>query len=174
MHFLLWLEAGLLSNSVDDVISAEIPDIDEDPLLHELVVSHMIHGPCGKHSKSPCMEKSKGACSKRFPKKIVRDTQTGDDGYPLYRRRSPSDGGHTHKLSSGATVDNSWVVPYNPVLLRLFCSHCNVEYCHSVKAIKYICKYVLKGSDMAAFSLDNLRDEPSFYENGRYICSSEA
>lgn len=27
---------------------------------------------------------------------------------------------------------------------------------------------------MAAFSLNNLRDEPSWYENGRYICSSQA
>lgn len=31
----------------------------------------------------------------------------------------------------------------------------NVEYCNSVKSIKYICKYVNKGSDMAVFGLED-------------------
>ncbi len=54
-------------------------------------------------------------------------------------------------------VDNSWVVPYCPVLSRMFNSHVNVEFCSSVKSIKYICKYVNKGSDMAALVLLNQR-----------------
>jgi hypothetical protein len=40
-----------------------------------------------------------------------------------------------------------------------------------VKSIKYICKYVNKGSDQAAFTL---QDEVKRYEIGRYISSSEA
>ena len=32
-------------------------------------------------------------------------------------------------------------------------SHINVEYCHSVKSLKNVCKYVNKGSDMAVFGL---------------------
>jgi hypothetical protein len=39
-------------------------------------------------------------------------------------------------------LDNRWVVPYNPVLSRTFNAHINIEYCNSVKSIKYICKYV--------------------------------
>lgn len=52
-------------------------------------------------------------------------------------------------------IDNSWVVPFNPVLLRTFNAHINIEYCNSVKSIKYICKYVNKGSDHASFTLED-------------------
>ncbi|KMQ85421.1 dna helicase, partial [Lasius niger] len=97
----------------------------------------------------------------------------GDDGYPQYRRRSPADGGFTVEIN-GKELDNRWVVPYNAVLSRAFNAHINVEYCNSVKSIKYICKYVNKGSDQAAFSLENQKDEVKMYENGRYISSSEA
>lgn len=66
------------------------------------------------------------------------------------------------------------MVPYNPVLSRTFRAHINVELCNSVKSIKYICKYINKGSDQAAFALENEKDEVKLYESGRYISSSEA
>ena len=94
------------------------------------------------------------------------------DGYPQYRRRSPADGGFTANIS-GVDLDNRCVMPYNPVLSRTFSAHINVEYCNSVKSIKYICKYVNKGSDQAAFTVEDL-DEVTRYEAGRYISSSEA
>jgi hypothetical protein len=54
----------------------------------------MIHGPRGElNIRSPCMNNRK--CSKKYPHKLVKDTQTGDDGYPTYRRRLPDDGGYT-------------------------------------------------------------------------------
>ncbi|KAL4084748.1 hypothetical protein QTP88_027663 [Uroleucon formosanum] len=67
-------------------------------------------------------------------------------------------------------------VQYNPVLLRTFSAHINVEITSSIKSIKYVCKYVIKGSDHAAFGLgktDNT-DEIQIYESGKYISSSEA
>ena len=36
-------------------------------------------------------------------------------------------------------VYNCWVVPYSPVLLRMFHCHINEEYCSRVKSIKYEC-----------------------------------
>jgi hypothetical protein len=52
------------------VISAEIPDNDEDPLLHKIVTKNMIHGPCGiLNPNSSCMVD--GKCSKRFPRQLV-------------------------------------------------------------------------------------------------------
>ncbi len=49
-------------------------------------------------------------------------------------------------------VDNRWVVPYNPALLKHFNCHINVEYCGSIRAIKYIYKYIYKGYDRAVVS----------------------
>jgi len=34
-------------------------------------------------------------CTKKYPRALIRETQTGEDGYPLYRRRRPGDGGFT-------------------------------------------------------------------------------
>lgn len=71
------------------------------------------------------------------------------------------------------SIDNRWIVPYSPLLLRVFDCHINIELCHSVKAIQYICSYINKGSDQAAFSVES-RDEIKSFQNGRYISSSEA
>lgn len=171
VHILLWLEEKIRPESIDKVIHAEIPEKDTDPILHDIVRLNMIHGPCGPlNSRSPCMVD--GACSKKYPRPLLKETQTGEDGYPLYRRRSATDGGHTVKIN-GIDIDNRWIVPYNPVLSRIFSAHINVEYCNSVKSIKYICKYVNKGSDQATFTIGDF-DEISRYESGRYISSSEA
>ncbi|XP_023315517.1 uncharacterized protein LOC111693855 [Trichogramma pretiosum] len=74
-------------------------------------------------------------------------------------------------------IDNRWIVPYSPLLSKTFKAHINVEYCNSVKSIKYICKYVNKGSDMAVFGIGaatEAHDEIEQYESGRYISSNEA
>ncbi|CAG9762788.1 unnamed protein product [Ceutorhynchus assimilis] len=171
IHILLWLNEKLRPESIDDVIRAKIPDPNVDPALYEIVTTTMIHGPCGTlNRKSPCMVD--GFCTKKFPRPLLTETQTGDDGYPKYRRRSPTEDGFTAMLN-GYEIDNRWVVPYNPVLSRTFAAHINVEYCNSVKSIKYVCKYVNKGSDQATFTVQNL-DEVARYETGRNISSTEA
>ncbi|KAL4143309.1 hypothetical protein QTP88_005655 [Uroleucon formosanum] len=55
-------------------------------------------------------------------------------------------------------------------------AHINVEITSSIKSIKYVCKYVTKGSDHAAFGLGKTddTDEIKIYESDRYISSSEA
>lgn len=171
VHILLWLQDKIRPESIDNVISAEVPNPDTDLALYEIIKKAMIHGPCGYLNRnSPCMVD--GVCTKKYPRPFLRETQTGEDGYPQYRRRSPADGGFTANIS-GVDIDNRWVVPYNPILSRTFSAHINVEYCNSVKSIKYICKYVNKGSDQAAFTIEDL-DEVTRYEVGRYISSSEA
>ena len=185
-HILLWVvpEDKVHLENIDSVISAEIPSRQRDPKLHELVIKHMIHGPCGPFNPvSPCMRN--GKCDKQFPKSTRPVTQQGDDSYPLYRRRLPEDGGatgqivmHRDRQNVSQEIDSRWVVPHNPFLLREFQCHINVEYCGGIKGIKYITKYVTKGTDQATFEIngqtESPRDETKEYQNARYVGSTEA
>lgn len=64
-----------------------------------------------------------GKCSKRFPRQLVLETITGNDGYPLYRRR-------VKENQLEIEVDNRWVILYSPVLSKTYKAHTNVEYCY--------------------------------------------
>ncbi|XP_024874095.1 uncharacterized protein LOC112456045, partial [Temnothorax curvispinosus] len=156
-HILIWLLDKIIPDKIDEVILAEIPDVQNDPGLFEVVTKNNIHGPCGAiNNNSPCMKDRK--CTKRYPRDLHSETITGNDGYPQYHRRSTKDGGKliTIKVrNNNIEVDNRWVVPYSPLLSETFKAHINVKYCNSVKSIKYICKYVNKGSDMAVFGVEN-------------------
>ncbi|GFW85769.1 hypothetical protein TNCV_854181 [Trichonephila clavipes] len=80
----------------------------------------MIHGLfCNSNRKALCIVDGKG--SKRFPRQMLQETHTGDDGYPLYRHRKPGDSayvapGRAPESGMLEDVDNSWVVPYSPLL----------------------------------------------------------
>jgi hypothetical protein len=97
------------------LISAEIPDKDEDLELYEIVIRRMIHGPCGElNPNSSCM--FDGKCSKGYPKDYEPHTRENVDGYPRYRRRCD---GRSFKVRNIA-LDNRWVVPYNKYLLKKY------------------------------------------------------
>ncbi|KAI8419999.1 hypothetical protein MSG28_008599 [Choristoneura fumiferana] len=183
VHLLLWLKEKLRPNQIDAVISAELPDPNVDKPLYDTVTKSMIHGPCGVlNPASPCMKDRK--CSKKYPRALLKETQTNDNGYPLYRRRGPEEGGRTVTITVRGTaqevvVDNSWVVPYSPLLSKMFNAHINMEFCNSVQTIKYICKYINKGSDQAIFSVQQQgnpniapRDEVQIFRAGRYVSSN--
>ena len=178
IHILLWLKDKLRPADIDSVISAEIPDKESDPGLYDVVTKTMMHGPCGRlNPKQSCMKD--GRCTKNYPRSFLQETQSGHDGYPLYRRRSASSGGREANVyirGQEFTFDNRWVVPYCPLLSSIFEAHINVEYCHSVKSIKYVLKYINKGSDYAAFGVEDgdRFDEVQHYQMGRYISSNEA
>jgi hypothetical protein len=46
-------------------------------------------------------------------------------------------------------VDNRWIIPYNLHLETKYHAHINVEICSSIFAVKYMYKYVYKGTDRA-------------------------
>ena len=148
-HMLIWIDEPDIprtSADIDRTICAEIPDKETHPRLYEIIMSNMIHGPCGKdlNDKSPCMDD--GECTKSLPKEFVPETVMSNNGFPTYRRRA----GQTHPLKRNNKiyqVDNRWVVPYNPYLCLKYNAHINVEYCASIKSIKYLFKYVHKGFD---------------------------
>ena len=54
---------------------------------------------------------------------MQQETQTGDDGYPLYRRRQSEHGGYTATIQTRVDnqyqdieVDNRWIVLPIPIL----------------------------------------------------------
>nr|XP_026491794.1 uncharacterized protein LOC113397591 [Vanessa tameamea] len=122
-HVLLWLANKVQPDSIDAIISAEIPDRQQDPILYNIVIKNMIHGPCGFHNPaSPCIKGN--ICSKKYPRNFISETQTGDDVYPTYRRRSPDNGGNTAIIRVKGTemsVDNSWVV--SSAITNFQCTH---------------------------------------------------
>ncbi|CAF4580645.1 unnamed protein product [Rotaria socialis] len=114
-------------NSVDRIVSSEIPDADQNPQLYEMVKSRMIHGPYGVLNKnSPCMQD--GKCTKEIPKELRNETAPNKDGYPRYRKRD------------------------NEVIAKD--AHINVKVCATVKSIKYLFKYVYKGHHCANIKLE--------------------
>nr|CAG8627565.1 809_t:CDS:2 [Entrophospora candida] len=132
----------------DAIVSAEIPDRDSDPYTFDTVKRSMIHGPCGAFMQNaPCMKN--GRCSKGYPKHFQESTAVNNDGYPIYKQR---DNGKTVEVC-GATLDNRWVVPYNPYLSTRYDCHINVEICSSITAVKYLFKYVYKGHDCATVEI---------------------
>ena len=60
-------------------------------------------------------------------------------------------------------------MPYNPYLLRMFNCHINVEVCSSIKAVKYLYKYIYKGHDKASFNIDQPDNDGNIDEIKRYI-----
>lgn len=158
--------------AVDRYIAAEIPDPEKEPLLHEIVLRNMIHGPCGDW----CSTEQK-ICSKRFPKKFNEETTLDQNGYPSYRRK---DTGLFFKRTDGYICDNRYVVPYNPTLLKLFNAHINVEVASSVKSVKYLYKYIYKDHDTAGITIGETNesiiehDEIRSFIEARYVGPVEA
>lgn len=180
-HMLIFLQPSHKMNTVaaiDRYITAELPHPQKEQQLWEIVTRHMVHGPCGKKNpNSSCMEA--GHCTKKFPKPYQSETQLPPNGYPLYRRRKPQDN------CSTTFPDNSYVVPYNKDLLLKYNAHINVEACATVKAVKYIFKYIYKGYDKAEVILTSsdssskekntaTHDEIKQYLDTRYMSAPEA
>lgn len=134
----------MLAN-IDIVIRLKIPNSELNYLLYDIVKSTNIHSPCEYLNRNlPCM--FNGSCSQRYLSLLSKEKHTVDDGYFQYRRRSPSDSGFSLEISR-VIIHNKWVVPYYPVLSRSFMAYINMELCKSVNCIKYIFKYINKGSD---------------------------
>src|SRR6202167_3833817 len=195
MHLLIFLhQEDKIRNpkDVDDIVSAQIPDPVAHPLLYETVTKHMVHGPCGPgHESAVCMVDH--VCSKRYPKQLQPDTLFGHSGYPEYAR---PDNGRTFTDRRGHLHDNKDIVPHNPYLSAKYggffvhfsipihetdqCLDChiNVEICASVKAIKYIHKYIYKGHDRTTLEVtregQQAINEIKEYVDARYISAIES
>ncbi|KAJ1684991.1 hypothetical protein LUZ63_016381 [Rhynchospora breviuscula] len=107
---------------------------------------------------------------KRYPVLISKDS------YPVYRRR---DNGRKFRVR-GCDLDNRWVSPYNPHLLMRYNCHINVEICSSIRAVKYLFKYIYKGHDCAEVYVGTRGkegetiDEIKIFQDARWVGAPEA
>ena len=112
MHCLIFLHQDDKihnANQVDNFVSAQLPDRDQNPLLYETITTCMLHGPCGANKpNAPCMKD--GKCSKHYPKPFNEHTIYGDNGYPQYAR--PNNGRTVVKNNNA--YNNQNVIPYHP------------------------------------------------------------
>jgi hypothetical protein len=169
-HIIVFLKpyAKLRSpQDIDSLMSSEFPD--DNPELLELIKKVMVHSPCGaQNPKASCMVNNK--CSKGFPKSFREETMVTEDSYACTRHRNT---GHSY-LIKGKQVDNHWVVCHSRYLIWKYQCHINVESIASVKAIKYIYKYVYKGHDRITMEFGRCTDEIRQYLDARYVSSCEA
>lgn len=113
---------------------------------------------------------------KKIPKLFLPDTTLPIDGNPQYKRRNDI----RFVMCRGTAMDNRFVVPYSPYLTRMFRAHVNLEVCALPHVIKYVHKYVYKGSDRARIRLSRAdkeepaHDEIEIYVDARYVCTPEA
>ncbi|XP_021719079.1 uncharacterized protein LOC110686798 [Chenopodium quinoa] len=162
----------------DKFVCAETPS-SENEYLREIVIKHMMHGPCGHlNPECPCMKhkEQRGRCKYGYPKKNCEEIKSNGVGYHMYRRRATCD---IVKVR-GVEMDNSWVIPYNPYLLAYFNCHLNVEVCSTIEVVKYLYKYVYKGHDKISFNIVQTKDgvpvhdEIKQYQSGRWVSPCEA
>ncbi|CCE26556.1 uncharacterized protein CPUR_00024 [Claviceps purpurea 20.1] len=171
MHLLLWIDVDAsfwTPENIDEVICAQLPDPQTDPEMWSLVVTHMIHGPCGADNPaSPCMKD--GVCSKGFTKPFAEATTiTEDHGVTLAR---PDNGRVCDKKVGSRTVqvDNRSVVAFNKKLMHKYRAHINIEFCVSYRSIQYLHKYVCKGNDRTTIEMQDRRDEVKQYIKARKL-----
>ena len=160
---------------IDSIVSAQLPNCNSHPQLYDTIVSCMLHGPCGVNNiNAPCMVD--GKCSKGYPKQFHEETIITPDKYPEYKR--PNDGASATR--GGHTFTNQHVIPYNPYLSAKYNCHLNIEVANSILAVKYLYKYVYKGHDRTAISLQRddcsliPRNEVQEYLDARYVSAAEA
>ncbi|GJX60495.1 DNA helicase [Tanacetum coccineum] len=183
-HTLLLIESRNTlkdATQIDEYISAEIPDLVQDPRGYKLVTKLMMHDPCGSANlDASCIQN--GPCNKHFPKQYNEQTYFYSNGHTQYRRRDTG----IHVMKGESRLDNCNVVPYNRALCLAFEAHINVEYCGWIMPIKYLFKYISKGPDHILAKISNSEtstsivgiskqiDEIQNYVDGRFICPFEA
>ena len=84
------------------------------------------------------------------------------NNYPLYRRRNNG----RSVIVRGHELDNRYVTPYNPAMMKKFQCHINVKYCGSLSSMKNVFYYVCKGNDRVNIQIHGLNNNMPFANRG--------
>ena len=90
VHFLVFLRRDqnpLTPGKIDLAVRAYFPDPDSEPLLHQIIKNHMVHGPCGDRCpRAMCMVN--GKCEKRYASSL--HCTNHNDGGQLPHLQAPT------------------------------------------------------------------------------------
>lgn len=103
---------------------------------------------------APCMVKDK--CTKHYLKKFY-----DQDGFTAYRKRST----RSYIEIKSIWMNNQSTLPYNRDLIIKFQAHINVEVCNWSHFIKYLFKYVNKGSNKVIALIEKKANTPNDHSN---------
>jgi hypothetical protein len=177
--------------TIDHYVQAYLPDAKSHPRCNDpatcatlVVVLIRLYAKVMKHQWHPpdhssCKKNSDGSCKYKYPKEITEVTQVLESGYCSYKRPEIKGDGTTGELSDEQKNMNSWVVATNFTLLDEFDCHINVEVCYTVNVLKYLFKYIKKGSTAERAwakinsEMDNDVDEISEYIARRILSACE-
>ena len=122
---------------VDKIVCAEIPNPNTSPTLHKLVSEFMMTQPAAERCHVGCVETCFQTSNKggffQYPKEFATKTRFEKQSEPVYRRRSPKNGGFQARVlidsetQKTVMVDNRWVIPYNPFLLKKYKTYIKVD-----------------------------------------------
>ena len=153
---------------IDDIVNAEFPDRNKNPLLHQIATSQNIHGPCGNIDRnSLCMDR--GQWTKNFPKQWQDETKVTESSHTLYMR-SPE--------NEGVWIGNFCrQLFYRPIQPNTICAISCTDNCGSC-AFGSSCKVPLQIHNRRSrlYFLWKLgqKTKISRYVNTRYISTKEA
>ena len=181
LHLVVFLRPDnqfLTGDNIDGLISGELAAA-ANVVGQEhggIIETTMVHTHClARNGSALCIQEqdpfSVLTCRKGYPRPFQAESIINEDGSPRYRGR---DRGQSYILSVKrcgedirAIIDNCRVVPYSLYLSLPYKAHINVEVCVSVKAVKYIHKYIYQGGARATVMLDSEQDEIKQYLHGR-------
>lgn len=161
LHLVIKFEGPLPDEGgeMDEWCWAEVPPADlNGGKAREQVLNCMVHRECGpKNIASPCMQDDRSrpgvkVCGKRYPQPWrTAAVVNGKTGRAEYRRRDTGEKfPYKHKVN-GKFVEsyatNQWIAPYNIWLLSKYNCHMCFDVCTGKAIVKYIYKYINKGSD---------------------------
>jgi hypothetical protein len=147
------------ATEINAIISTEIPNPERDPILFNVISTCILHRKCGRgiNDNTMCMQNIKKEYHTHFLKRFTEETRFDNDLFVIYKRSTEGP-----RIRKGYNIyNNRDVVPYSSYLSKRLNAYINVEVAASIKAFKYLYKYVFKGLDRISVTIasDALRRE---------------
>jgi hypothetical protein len=146
---------------IDKYISAELPDINTEPIICGICEVNMVH--VCRRGVNGCLDKY-GNCKRGYDSTdIIENTYIDERGFPIYKKRN---------------IKDLKIVPFHKKMLEHWNGHINVEFCATTFAVLYLYKYLFKGNNKLKIHFENTsdlhpKDEINHFLRGRLVTTMD-